>query len=229
MNEQEKIEKRRAYQRAYRLRNRERINARRRANYVKNGYQEYNRNYYLQHKEEMKEKYRQYRQNNVEKEKARRKLYYELNKGKIAEYARKYKEKNREKLNAYSRERRSKHIEEARRKEAEYRDKNRKWVYDYHKKYAETHRKERREQARKHRINTAIPKYGKAHEIVARAIKQGTLTPQPCEVCGQKPTEAHHDDYNKPLEIRWLCKACHTKWHTENQPIYLTNNKERRN
>lgn len=48
-----------------------------------------------------------------------------------------------------------------------------------------------------------------AHQAVGRAIETGTLVRQPCEVCGALQTHAHHDDYTKPLEVRWLCPLHH--------------------
>jgi hypothetical protein len=38
------------------------------------------------------------------------------------------------------------------------------------------------------------------------------LDRQPCEICGEK-AEAHHDNYDKPLEVRWLCFFHHREWH----------------
>ena len=42
--------------------------------------------------------------------------------------------------------------------------------------------------------------------------RRGKLIPQPCEVCGDK-AQKHHDDYSKPLQVRWLCRWCHTQLH----------------
>jgi len=53
----------------------------------------------------------------------------------------------------------------------------------------------------------------RAHYYVKNAIRDGRLVRQPCEVCGKPRAEAHHDDYSKPLEVRWLCKAHHRAAH----------------
>jgi hypothetical protein len=52
-----------------------------------------------------------------------------------------------------------------------------------------------------------------ARRAVQVAIKNGSLVRQPCEQCRATPAEGHHDDYNKPLDVRWLCRACHTAHH----------------
>ena len=60
------------------------------------------------------------------------------------------------------------------------------------------------------------PEKHKAHYTVANAIKSGKLVKQPCEICGNTKVQAHHDDYSKPLEIRWLCTKHHSKHHYPN-------------
>src|SRR5262245_6556904 len=53
----------------------------------------------------------------------------------------------------------------------------------------------------------------KAHGKVAYQVRLGRLEPRPCEVCGWSLALAHHDDYAKPMEVRWLCHAHHREWH----------------
>lgn len=45
--------------------------------------------------------------------------------------------------------------------------------------------------------------------------RRGKLIPQPCESCGAAASECqmHHPDYSKPLEVKWLCVACHELLH----------------
>lgn len=57
------------------------------------------------------------------------------------------------------------------------------------------------------------PNKQKAHGRVAYAIRSGYLTKLPCEKCGEKKVYAHHDDYKKYLDIRWLCSKHHSEWH----------------
>jgi len=52
-----------------------------------------------------------------------------------------------------------------------------------------------------------------AHDAVRRAIGRGDLAPQPCEECGERATVGHHEDYTKPLDVRWLCYSHHKRWH----------------
>lgn len=54
----------------------------------------------------------------------------------------------------------------------------------------------------------------RAHNMVARAVACGRLVPQPCCVCGSAVNiHAHHDDYDRPLDVRWLCAEHHSKEH----------------
>lgn len=57
------------------------------------------------------------------------------------------------------------------------------------------------------------PEKRKAHIMVGNAIRNGKLTKGSCEVCGSSKVEAHHDDYSKPLSVRWLCRTHHAEGH----------------
>lgn len=52
-----------------------------------------------------------------------------------------------------------------------------------------------------------------AREQVAYALRVGRIRRMPCEVCGRETVHAHHDDYSKPLQVRWLCIAHHAEHH----------------
>jgi len=53
----------------------------------------------------------------------------------------------------------------------------------------------------------------KTRWLCVSAIRSGKLSRRNCEKCGADKTEAHHDDYSKPLDVRWLCKTCHGAVH----------------
>lgn len=57
-----------------------------------------------------------------------------------------------------------------------------------------------------------------AHIIVGNAVRDGRLIkPKQCSICFEfKPSRqihGHHDDYTKPMEVRWMCAMCHTIEH----------------
>lgn len=74
--------------------------------------------------------------------------------------------------------------------------KRKKWVVEY--------TKRRREKD---------PLKYKARMKLGNAVRDGRIEKYPCEVCGATKVQAHHDDYSKPLIVRWLCFNCHKKHH----------------
>ena len=59
------------------------------------------------------------------------------------------------------------------------------------------------------------PEKKKARVLVNKALYDGELSkPKHCTVCGkEEKLDGHHEDYNKPLEVDWLCRACHKHKH----------------
>ena len=49
---------------------------------------------------------------------------------------------------------------------------------------------------------------------VKYALKTGKIKRKVCEICGKK-AEAHHEDYSKPLEVKWFCHKHHMGVHKQ--------------
>lgn len=84
---------------------------------------------------------------------------------------------------------------------------DRKWRKENPEKYVRMKRETRR------RWRKANPEKGAAHNKVYRAVKSGRLVrPDACERCGKAgKVEASHDDYDRPLDVEWLCRPCHRR------------------
>jgi len=81
--------------------------------------------------------------------------------------------------------------------------------------YTESHGPERTARSRAWRAED--PRRNRAHALVDAAIRRGTLVrPKCCSGCGREAViHAHHDDYAKPLVVRWLCASCHRFLHNK--------------
>ena len=125
---------------------------------------------------------------------ARRKYYYKLNKAEYAPYNKKYYKLHKAELAAN----RNKHKAEYNAYQKDYYKSNQAFFAAYQKDYQ--------------RLN---PEKKTAHKILNNAVKSGDIIRQPCSECGKLKAEAHHPDYNKPLEVIWLCRTHHKRLHAE--------------
>jgi len=44
-------------------------------------------------------------------------------------------------------------------------------------------------------------------------LRRGKIKREPCKVCGSHKSQMHHPDYDKPLEVEWMCRPCHLLEH----------------
>ena len=68
----------------------------------------------------------------------------------------------------------------------------------------------------------------RANNLLEQAIEDGKISnPRQCEQCGdtrrfadgRTAIQGHHTDYNRPLDVMWLCQKCHHEWHKQHKPI----------
>lgn len=82
---------------------------------------------------------------------------------------------------------------------------NRRYCKACHAAYSRAHRPGYSELSPEARRRSQVRVYANQHR------QQGLLVPEPCEHCGAPDVQMHHEDYSKPLLIKWLCKDCHDK------------------
>ena len=80
---------------------------------------------------------------------------------------------------------------------------------DCHAAYMREHRRRHAELTPEARAKSNARAYANEYQ------RRGKLVPRPCETCGDPEAQKHHDDYAKPLEVRWMCRKCHLDHHRE--------------
>jgi len=86
----------------------------------------------------------------------------------------------------------------------------------YHRKYVSTAEGKKRMLAAAKKSRESNPRKSMARHLVAYAVTIGYIEkPLSCSLCGEndKRIEAHHTDYEKALEVQWLCQSCHANIH----------------
>ena len=110
-----------------------------------------------------------------------------------------------------------KNIDNRKKRLRKYHKEHREELRRYSKEYYKLNRVEIRDRIRQYKIDN--PEAVKAHGLVDTAIRSAKIIPCKCENCGSRDAAAHHEDYSKPLDIKWLCKSCHQILHRSNQTI----------
>ena len=116
----------------------------------------------------------------------------------IKAYQAKYYQDNKDRLNKKNKEWAENNIEAVRKKARELNKRNR-----------ETCNKNTRKWKEKNNHKT------RTHDKVKYATKKSNIVkPKHCEHCNiETSLHGHHPDYTKPLEVIWLCPACHSAEH----------------
>ena len=68
---------------------------------------------------------------------------------------------------------------------------------------------------RKERQQKLHPNRYAANVILNNAVRDEKLEKLPCFICGAKKVEGHHPDYDRPLDVVWLCPKHHRKLHLD--------------
>jgi hypothetical protein len=65
-----------------------------------------------------------------------------------------------------------------------------------------------------HRLAGLARKKMNARSYLHTYMKRGKIIKGPCEECGSTVNvHGHHEDYDQPLFVKWLCKPCHIAHH----------------
>lgn len=74
-----------------------------------------------------------------------------------------------------------------------------------------------REWRKTHPLNEEQKKKDNARSYAGVYLRRGKLKQEPCK-CGDTNSQMHHEDYNYPLDVVWMCRKCHMLEHKHMTP-----------
>ena len=127
-----------------------------------------------------------------------------------SDYYRDWVAKNRERVREYKREWKLRNPDKVK----AARERNSQWMKGYLKEYANSPEGKEVNKRAHEAYKQRFPDRVRARSIANNALIAGEMEYGECEVCGCK-AEMHHDDYDFPLDVRWLCFQHHREVHRE--------------
>ena len=77
-----------------------------------------------------------------------------------------------------------------------------------------------RENRPKHsELPTLARKKANARSYANQYLKRGKITRKPCAICNSPNSQMHHEDYDRPTVVVWLCRPCHLDYHMVQKDI----------
>jgi hypothetical protein len=55
----------------------------------------------------------------------------------------------------------------------------------------------------------------RCHNAVSRAVRSGAIEVKPCIICGNGRSYAHHESYDRPLDVVFYCQVHHKERHKQ--------------
>lgn len=159
------------------------------------------------------ERKKRYREQNKQRISEKKKAEYQQNKRQSLARSKSFYEKNREQQLSYQKEYYQQHRDARLEYHKEYysrpeqKDKRAEYKREYRLKPEV--KKRTREKGAEYRLNPKNNKKIQARGKINLEITTGRINREPCEVCGNPVSEAHHPDYNEPLNVVWLCRVHH--------------------
>jgi len=140
--------------------------------------------------------------------------YQHDNKERRFELNKTYRQNNAVKIKKDITKYRKDNVESISKQRSVFRQNNKEDISEYSKKYQASPRGKASYERTKKKNHNAY------RSRVSFNSRNKDLYPNSCESCNKEAkVEAHHDDYNEPMKVKFLCKDCHVIWHKENTPL----------